>query len=184
MAKVKLSDAAYVTWGYGQVEPNHLSAQRNGEIYAQLPAEKTIQKLENGQFAKYDYANGKVNFTGKGPWMLVYNEVKVYKDRQGDADFAMIKDNYIGNVLNDLPTYAEDDFQVMVPRLFATHPGDHYTTNTINETELAVGDLLTPGADGFLAKAGADAATEEVWQVAKVYTMPDSQKGVKIIKIK
>ena len=26
--------------GYGQVEPNHLSAQRNGQIYAQLPAKK------------------------------------------------------------------------------------------------------------------------------------------------
>ena len=23
--------------GYGQVEPNHLSAQRTGQIYAQLP---------------------------------------------------------------------------------------------------------------------------------------------------
>ena len=23
--------------GYGQLEPNHLSAQRNGQIYAQLP---------------------------------------------------------------------------------------------------------------------------------------------------
>lgn len=184
MAKVKLSDAAYVTWGYGQVEPNHLSAQRNGEIYAQLPAEKTIEKLENGQFAKYDYANGEVNFTGKGPWMLVYNEVKVYRDYETDADFAMIKANYIGSVLNDLPTYANEDTRVMTPRLFATHPGDHYTTNAINETTIEKGDLLTPGANGFLAKAGADTATEEVWQVAKVYTMPDGQKGVKVIKIK
>ena len=23
--------------GFGQVEPNHLSAQRNGQVYAQLP---------------------------------------------------------------------------------------------------------------------------------------------------
>lgn len=184
MAKVKLSDAAYVTWGYGQVEPNHLSAQRNGEIYAQLPAGKTIEKLENGQFAKYDYAKGEVNFTGKGPWMLVINEVKVYRDYETDADFAMIKSNYTGSVLNDLPTYANEDTRVMTPRLFATHLGDHYTTNTINETTVEKGDLLTPGADGFLAKAGADTATEEVWQVAKVYTMPDGQKGVKVIKIK
>ena len=29
------SQASYVEMGYGQVEPNHLSAQRNGQIYAQ-----------------------------------------------------------------------------------------------------------------------------------------------------
>ena len=32
----------YVTKGYGQVEPNHLSAQRTGQIYAQLPAKADI----------------------------------------------------------------------------------------------------------------------------------------------
>ena len=48
--------------GFGQVEPNHLSAQRTSQIYAQLPANKDIAQLENGQFVKYDYANGEVNF--------------------------------------------------------------------------------------------------------------------------
>ena len=66
--------------GFGQVEPNHLSAQRNGQIYAQLPAAKSISVLENGQFAKYDYASNEVNFTGAGEWMLVLNEVKLYDD--------------------------------------------------------------------------------------------------------
>ena len=33
-------------YGFGQVEPNHLSAQRTGQIYAQLPAAATINKLE------------------------------------------------------------------------------------------------------------------------------------------
>ena len=30
MAKTKLSNAKLVQYGYGQVEPNHLSAQRTG----------------------------------------------------------------------------------------------------------------------------------------------------------
>ena len=38
--------------GFGQVEPNHLSAQRNGQIYAQLPCKSDIAVLENGQFVK------------------------------------------------------------------------------------------------------------------------------------
>jgi hypothetical protein len=40
--------------GFGQVEPNHLSAQRTAQIYAQLPAASDIKVLENGQFVKYD----------------------------------------------------------------------------------------------------------------------------------
>jgi hypothetical protein len=48
MAKTRLSTATYVERGYGQVEPNHLSAQRTAQIYAQLPAASTIEVLENG----------------------------------------------------------------------------------------------------------------------------------------
>ena len=82
--------------GFGQVEPNHLSAQRTAQIYAQLPAAKDIEVLENGQFVKYDYANGECNFTGAGEWMMVFNEVKLYDDfwRESYKDFAMQAKNY------------------------------------------------------------------------------------------
>ena len=36
------SQAKYVEYGYGQVEPNHLSAQRTAQIYAQLPADQQL----------------------------------------------------------------------------------------------------------------------------------------------
>lgn len=105
------SQASYVEFGYGQVEPNHLSAQRTGQIYAQLPAAPAIDILEQGQFVKYDYAAdvasqngigngiGLVDFTGEGEWMLVYNEIKLYRDhpdgtKQWDCEFAMLKDDY------------------------------------------------------------------------------------------
>ena len=70
------SQAKYVEMGYGQVEPNHLSAQRNAQIYAQLPADPAIEVLEQGQFVKYDYAAGLVNFTGEGEWMHGYKAIK------------------------------------------------------------------------------------------------------------
>ena len=86
--------------GYGQVEPNHLSAQYTGQIYAQLPAmtagtsgaaDTPIAKLENGQFLKYNYADGRASVDGDGEWMLVFNEVKLYDERrQGYKDFAML----------------------------------------------------------------------------------------------
>ena len=102
MARTNLSGLDFVQAGYGQVEPNHLSAQRTGQIYAQLPAKAGIDVLQNGQFVKYDYASNEVNFTGKGEWMLVYNEVKVYRDNQRDCDFAMIADNYGAHVYSPI----------------------------------------------------------------------------------
>lgn len=248
------SQASYVEYGYGQVEPNHLSAQRTAQIYAQLPADSKIDVLEQGQFVKYDYASGLVNFTGKGEWMLVYNETKLYREHQIDCEFAMRKDDYQARIYSPFgygvdkdgnPTtngdeafdrqsryyngvdsdgntsttinekkfsyddvtagpdmyelhYNEDPFHIvgpykekkmpegttMVPRVFKTNVGDIYTTNTVNETTLAVGDVLTPQAkDGILAKAGAEDADMQ-WQVVKVYTMPDHQKGVKVMRIK
>ena len=283
------SQASYVELGYGQVEPNHLSAQRTAQIYAQLPADSKIEVLEQGQFVKYDYANGLVNFTGAGEWMLVYNETKLYREHQLDCEFAMVKGNYQARVYSPLdgdegrmaeemygptrflqgrrerynpatgefealaevknPVYKADgsydaeataaqataDYSVastvydpyemndinnpaikeeerrrlfmklravkhpekmmpagttMVPRVFKTNVGDHYTTNTINADVLTVGQLLYVGPKGILTTAKADAVENEfagsgdmVWQVVKVYTMPDHQKGVKILRI-
>ena len=228
MAKERLSKAAFVERGYGQVEPNHLSAQRTGQIYAQLPAAADIEMLENGQFVKYDYLNEEVNFEGAGEWMLVYNEVKVYRDFLGDQDFAMIKDNYKarvyspsngmgedkqarfyggkdaeGNSIEKVTApvdpyelnYTEDPFHfegkyqpkmmkegtTMVPRVFKTNVGDIFTTNTIAKEEVALGDLLAPGADGYLADAADDAAMK--WQVVKVYNLADRNRAVKIMRI-
>lgn len=156
--------------GYGQVEPNHLSAQRTGQIYAQLPADSSIDKLENGQFVKYDYANGKVNFTGEGEFMLVLNEVKLYDERKTCKDFVMKKEDYVG--------------KVMVPRVFKTNIGDIFTTNMIDpEAEITAGTTkLTPGENGILTTA---TGTEEmIWKVVKVYTMADGQAAVKLQRIK
>ena len=183
MAKTNLSQATFVKLGYGQIEANHLSARRNGKIYAQLPADKSIEVLENGQFVKYDYANGVVNFTGEGPWMLVFNEPKVYEDRQTNADFAMKREDYeayVYNAAND----AMPEGTVMVPRVMNTDAGDIMTINLVDEETLTKGDKLAPNAKGILDKASGATATECVWQVAKVYTMPDEQPGVKLIRIK
>ena len=149
MAKSK---ATYVTRGYGQVEPNHLSAPRNGQVYAQLPAAATIDLLENGQFVKYDYANGVCNFSAEksaGAWMMVFNEVKVYDDRETEADFAMVKQNYDAHVYNALGQ-AMPEGTKMVPRVFYISIGDIWTTNTVmaDPGTLTKGALLKIGGNG------------------------------------
>ena len=167
--------------GFGQVEPNHLSAQGNRQIYAQLPLDSNINILENGQFMKYDYANGKVGLTGDvAEYFLVLNEVKVYDERDSYKDFAMIKSNYVGGEI--------------YPRLFKTNVGDIYTTNCVGGANtskdaeyagiaLVVGDKLkVDTATGYLVKDN-NVSTGMIWQVVKVYTMPDGQPGVKLQRI-
>ena len=229
MARTKKSTAKFVKVGYGQVEPNHLSAQRTAQIYAQLPAAGDIDVLENGQFVKYNYKDGVVDFAGAGEWMLVFNEVKVYRDHEADCDFAMKKEDYVARVYSpgtpnrgyanarnydgvvnayehDI-TSTEDPFVIeqrgfevkdeegevidvlpytpmpantnMVPRVFKTNVGDIFTTNTIDEETLVVGDVLTPNANGYLAKG--EGAMQ--WQVVKVYTLADRQPAVKVMRI-
>ena len=164
--------ALLVKQGFGQLEPNHLSAQRNGQIYAQLPCESSMEDLQNAQFVKYDYAKGKVGYTGEGEWMLVYNEVKLYDPRHSYKDFALQKKNCVGGV--------------MVPRVMKTMVGDIFTTNLVDakekDTTLAVGDKLVVGTTGILEYSAAPGAGM-VWQVAKVYTMADGQPAVKIQRI-
>ena len=152
--------------GYGQVEPNHLSAQRTGQIYAQLPADESITILENGQFVKYDYKEGKVNFDGDGEWMLVFNEVKLYGERETYKDFALKAADAVGGTI--------------VPRVFKTNIGDIFTTNLV-EGDVALGDELSPNAEGKLAK-GVSGATMK-WQIVKVYTLADGQAAVKVMRI-
>lgn len=165
--------ALLVKEGFGQLEPNHLSAQRNGQIYAQLPCDTSIEVLQNAQFVKYDYANGKVNYTGEGEWMLVYNEVKLYDPRHSYKDFALQKKNCVGGV--------------MVPRVMKTMVGDIFTTNLVDPKEkdstLAAGDKLVVGTNGILEYSASPEEGAMVWQVAKVYTMADGQPAVKIQRI-
>ena len=180
--------------GFGQVEPNHLSAQRTAQIYAQLPAADAIEVLENGQFVKYDYANGECNFTGAGEWMMVFNEVKLYDDfwRETYKDFAMQKKNYTPGS-NDITHDGLGPFKgQMVPRVIKINVGDHWTTNTLGvgntdgKTEVTcgtfeVGDMVKVDTTGYIV-AGEDADFQ--LQVVKVYTLADGQAAVKIMRIK
>lgn len=154
--------------GFPQVEPNHLSAPRNGQVYAQLPADTALgDTLTQGLFVKYDYAAGKCNLIGKGPWMMVYNEEKLYDERhQAHCDYAMQKSDFYDGV--------------MTPRVFKLSTGDIFTTNNLADGEYNVGDKVAPNTtNGILAKT-TDGATGLVLQVVKSYTLPDGQPAVKL----
>ena len=208
---------AFTRNGYGQVEPNQLSAQKTGQIYASLPLASDVDILQNGEFMYYDYKSGTVTADGKGEPMLVFNEVKLYEPfwQTSYKDFAMIRvgDNYVTSRLatagygdgaeteGDDPTPGHSDWQAgyrmdgIAPRLFKTNIGDIFTTNMVetgDEITYSQGDTLKlkkvvkaadkTGNTLVLSKTGDIDALEFV--VAKVYTMPDGQQGLKLQRIK
>jgi len=201
-------------FGYGQVEPTHLSAQRTSQIYAQLPADD-FDLLENGQFVVYDYAQEKcvapANATAPGtePFM-VWNEIKLYDEReQMYKDYAMVKSTFTpgsNSIQHDQdsnnPTFSGyGPFKgQMVPRVIKTNVGDIMITNTLSkaskdnyaQTDISAeiaADFLKVDADtGYLVAATQqDIATEVmIWAVdkTKTFTLPDGQPAVKIQRIK
>ena len=155
--------------------------------------------------------------------MMVLNEVKIYRDRETDADFAMLKSDYNARIFSpigqdtsvlrpvldftgeanregdrsspyvqSIGTYtypaAMPDGTKMVPRVFVMSAGDIYTTNCVKEESLAKGDILFVGAYGYLVKAPNSRPIASIngplFQVVKVYTMPDMQPGVQLQCIK
>ena len=206
---------AFTRNGYGQVEPNQLSAQKTGQIYASLPLASDVDILQNGEFMYYDYKSGTVTADGKGEPMLVFNEVKLYEPfwQTSYKDFAMIRvgDNYVTSRLATAGygdgsetkgvASAHSDWQAgyrmdgIAPRLFKTNVGDIFTTNMVEtgqEITYSQGDTLKlkkvnkaadkTGNTLVLSKTGDIDALEFV--VAKVYTMPDGQQGLKLQRIK
>ena len=200
---------AFERIGYGQVEPNQLSAQKTGQIYASLPLDANVSVLQNGEFMYYDYATGKVTAgdgNTVGEPMLVFNEIKLYEPfwQTSYKDFAMIRvgDNYVTsrkateaygdgstNVGAPDANHTEYGYRMdgIAPRLLKTNVGDIYTTNMVKTgVEYNVGDLLTPVKDATsntLVLETAAGSEKMLWQVAKVYTMPDGQPGLKLQRV-
>ena len=160
--------------GYGQVEPNHLSGQKSGMIFAQLPVKKEITTVQNGMFMKYDVAAGEINLDGNGEYMLVYSEVKLYDPRETHKDFALTKAQSVDGKI--------------YPRLIGTFPGDIITTNLV-DMETAKGTrakkfLQVDSDTGILKEASVPVAELALWQVVKETTMPDGQYALKIVKVR
>lgn len=200
--------ALFARKGYGQVEPNQLSAQKTGQIYASLPLASNVDVLQNGEFMYYDYKSGTVTADGVGEPMLVFNEVKLYEPfwQTSYKDFAMIRvgDNYVtsrpatagygdgAETEGTDPNPGHSNWQAgyrmdgIAPRLFKTNVGDIFTTNMVKTgVEYHVGDVLTPVKNSTTNTLQLEVGTGDIeFVVAKVYTMPDGQDGLKLQRIK
>lgn len=158
--------AKFAKIGYGQVEPNRLTAQKTREVFGQLPADAAIKVIENGMGLVYDQKDGKVKFSADGSGVcLVMNEIVLTDPMHQQAcDYAMSNAN-----------------GTAYPRLYALHVGDTFTTNTVMD-DCVKGVACMAGADGYWKKSAGTAAVEAT--VIDVTTLPDGQKAVKFVVTK
>ena len=186
---------AFARNGYGQVEPNQLSAQKTGQIYASLPLDATVKVLQNGEFMYYDYSSKKVTadtqVSGQEP-MLVFNEIKLYEPfwRTSYKDFAMIRvgDNYVTSKLATAgygdgsttagvaanPAHPDYPYRMdgIAPRMLKTNIGDIMTTNMVDETgTYAEGDVL--GLKVVTTGTGTDA-----YKTIRLCPVADADAGI------
>lgn len=133
--------------------------------------------------------------------------------RETYRDFAIIRagDNYVtsdnstdeiaggsNNAVTTIPGHTDYNYRMsgFAPRLLKTNIGDVFTTNMVKTgVEYAAGDLLTPVKNATSktlvlekndptanAEAG-NAICALRFVVAKVYTMPDGQPGLKLQRV-
>lgn len=170
--------------GYGQVEPNHLIAQRTGEIFAQLPftgfssiISNGDNAVEQGMFLDYNYAAGAAALPGATGGskltMLVYNEIRLYGPFLTNKDFALFPTPSSGltstNPIPGLAAAANNAFVNNTLVINIVDGGSGYTAGATNLT----GGLIT-FSDGGSATFGlisnsAGVAVGATWLVNAVY---------------
>ena len=158
--------------GYGDVEPNFLSAPRTGQVRGDMPlaAEDAAMlsdgALMNGMLVYRGDGELKLASTVKNAWM-VFNEEKLYDERhQMHRDYAMKAEQFTDGLI--------------VPRIIKLLPGDTFTTNCVaKETAVVKDNYLVPDATNGLLKVGTPAAPIALKVIAET-TMPDGEPGVKV----
>lgn len=151
--------------------------------------------------------------TGVAEPMLVFQEIKIYEDWLSYKDFAMIRvgDNYVtnrpavGNLtsanadgtvygdgaltegVNPNPAHTEYGYRMdgIAPRLIKTNIGDIFTTNMVAlGVKYAQGDILSLAkTDRNTLELSKEGTGNVKFVVAKVYTMPDGQPGLKVQRV-
>ena len=168
--------------------------------YQQRQMAAVREKYENGTFVKkpvldkdgnvVEWNEETQSYPGVADFSVATAEHDYYE--MNDINNPDIKEDYRRRLFMKLRAVKHPEAMMptgatMVPRVFKTNVGDIFTTNTIHAAHkgLAVRQLLAPrAADGILEPIDSAEGRDMVWQVVKVYTMPDFQEGVKIMRVK
>ena len=165
--------------GFGQLELNQVAFRRDGRIEAQCHIDSEIPFIENGMILAIDKAGRKVGYPkGEAHELLAlnYTSEHMYDERHDQLkDFRLENNSFL-------------------PRLGFLSIGDRFTTNCLayDSDEFADEDALKEAAEGLFGvpcENGAIKLTADpedakiVLKVAKVYSMPDGQFGIKFVVV-
>ena len=133
-----------------------------------------------------EYVDGLHFFLSLGIDIKASKRVYHYTKHSGDLTNQILEVYRLASIFlkkQDEKSYVKafQAFINIVPILKVRHVGDIYTTNMIADESVELKDELSPNDKGILSKSGDGSI---VWQVVKVYTMPDHQPGVKLMRIK
>lgn len=178
--------ALFAKKGYGQVEPNRLSAQKGGLIPSQLPygvlddSDNYIagSTLENGHFCVYNEAIGwavdaNTSSDVADSIMLVFCEEKRYDERDASrSTFKLDASKAINGKI--------------YPRLLPMQVGDAYTTNYLDISSYTGDNIVKQYltiVDGIPKWVLSKPNTGFTLQVVKNTTLPDGQVGFKLMRV-
>jgi hypothetical protein len=170
--------------GYGQLEPNHLVAQRTGEIYAQLPfvgfssiISNGDNAVENGMFLDYNYAAGAAQLPGATGGskltMLVFNEIRLYGPFLTNKDFALFPTPSTGlTSTNPIPGLAAAANNAFVNNTLVINVVDGGAGYTASQSNLTGGTITF--SDGGSATFGlvsnaSGVAVGATWVTSAIY---------------
>lgn len=171
--------------GFGQFEPNHFTAPRDGRIEAQCALNATdfttANPCENGMVVVVDKAAKEIKLYTSGsvlPLGIVYSTEQLYDERHPGLK------NYSSN---------SDGFY---PRVGYPAFGDTFTTNVLSYDSSTWATLALfktamaayattpvyaePHTDGSWKLSGSEPSTLVYAQVVEVTTMPDGQYALKL----
>lgn len=187
--------------GYGQIEPNHLAAQRTGQIYAQLAVSAAAlttasNVIQNGMFMEYNYGSSSVDTPlngGSSLTMLVMNEIRLYADFLTPKDYAMVASGTTGiniGLAPESPTVTNgttSTTSTVYPRVYKIQVGDIITTNLVASEgtgsfgDYAVGDQLIVHSHGGGSLVLSTSTTATVaFKVISKTTTGDLQNALKL----
>lgn len=181
---------------YGALEMNRVASVDTKQVFSQLPLDGTdfaSIACENGMVLVYDEVNGAVRLPTDAAGVIVEevflvgtHEFFYESEKQPLGEFAVlieessVKHSTIGIAGTAIVQYT-------YPDLYKLTVGDTFTTNTLDMAAAVFGDIVvghyfTPRDTGLLTYDGATAAAGSagIFQVIKIYTMPNGDEAVKL----
>lgn len=175
--------------GFGQFEPNHFTAPRDGRVEAQCALNSAVftstAPCENGMIVAVDKANKEIKLYSSGstlPLGIVYSTEQLYDERHPGLKY------YNSNIDGFYPRVGYPAFADTFTTNTLSYDATTWATLTAFKTAMAAYTTTPvyaePHTDGSWKLSTSAPSTPVYAKVVEVSTMPDGQYALKLQVIK